>query len=75
LQKPAGRNEAYGKGWTAFDPALYVSIDKEGSYKTLKFVRIKTPKPFEQDPYSLTIQFKISQGVNFFDEHKVYGDA
>ena len=67
LQKPPGRDEAYGGAWTAFDPSMYVSIDKGN----LKLVRVKTPRPSEIDIYKTHWEFKIQSGVNFIDVHRI----
>lgn len=67
LQKPPGRDEAYGGAWTAFDPAMYISIDKGN----LKLVRVKTPRQTEIDIYKTHWEFKIQSGVNFVDVHRV----
>lgn len=71
LQKPPGRDLAYGKDFTAFDSTLYLSMESG----KLKFVKIKTPKPMDgQDPYKFTICYKIKYGVQFYDIHREYGD-
>ena len=70
LQKPPGRELAYGKDFSAFDSTLYISIESG----KLKFVKIKTPKYLEdgKDPYKLTIEFKLRYGVQLYDFHEVY---
>ncbi len=69
LQKPPGRDLAYGKDFTAFDSNLYLSIESG----KLKFVKIKTPKNVDgQDPYRTTINFKIRYGVQLYDVHTNY---
>ena len=67
LQKPPGRDEAYGGAWTAFDPSMYISIDKGN----LKLVRVKTPRQTEIDIYKTHWEFKITKGVNFVDVHRI----
>ena len=66
LQKPPGRDLAYGKDFSAFDSSLYLSIDKG----KVRFVKIKTPKLQEDgiDPYSIAIQYKLRYGVQYYDE-------
>ncbi len=69
LQKPPGRDFAYGKDFTAFDSTLYLSIDKG----KIRFIKIKTPKqlPDGKDPYKLAIEFKLRYGVQLYDTHEV----
>jgi len=68
LQKPPGRDLAYGKDFSAFDSNLYLSIDKN----KIRFVKIKTPKQIEGvDPYKIAIEFKIRYGVQLYDIHTV----
>ena len=67
MQKPPGRKLAFGGPSTAFEPSLYISMDK--GY--LEFEKIKVLKPLDIDPYMLKIQFKISDGVNFYDVHEI----
>jgi len=64
MQKPQGRGIAYGGDPTAWEPMLYISIDKGFA----KFEKIKVPKIIEGvDPYRIKFQFKIRKGVNFTD--------
>ncbi len=63
MQKPPGRKVAFGGGSTAWEPTLYVSIDK--GY--MEFEKIKAPRPMDVDPYRTKIHFTISQGVNFIE--------
>ena len=68
MQKPPGeRKVAFGGASTAFEPTLYVGMDKD----YLGFEKIKVPKLTDIDPYALKIQFKIANGVNFYDVHEV----
>lgn len=68
MQKPPGdRKLAFGGASTAFEPALYIGMDKGW----LGFEKIKVPKIIDVDPYALKIEFKIGKGVNFFDIHTV----
>ena len=70
MQKPPGdRKIAFGGASTAFEPTLYIGMDKD----TLGFEKIKVPKLTEIDPYSIKIQFKIARGVNFYEVHEEYG--
>ncbi len=67
MQKPPGeRKLAFGGASTAFEPTLYIGMDKD----TLGFEKVKVPK-LETDPYAVKIQFRISKGVNFIDVHEV----
>ena len=69
MQKPPGeRKLAFGGASTAFEPTLYIGMDKD----TLGFEKIKVPKVTNIDPYSLKIQFRIQKGVNFTDVHEVF---
>lgn len=71
LQKPPGRDLAYGKDFTAFDSSLYISVESG----KLKFVKIKTPKDLGgKDPYKISIDFKIRYGVQLQDVHVNYGE-
>ncbi len=68
MQKPPGdRKLAYGGAGTAFEPTLYIAMDKDW----LGFEKIKVPKIVDIDPYALKIQFHIDKGVNFLDVHEV----
>ncbi len=68
MQKPPGeRKIAFGGASTAFEPTLYIGMDKD----VLGFEKIKVPKIMDIDPYALKIQFKITKGVNFIDLHTV----
>ncbi len=66
MQKPPGRKLAFGGASTAFEPSLYISMDK--GY--LEFEKIKIPRLLTIDPYSMKIRFKIEKGVNFLDIHE-----
>ena len=62
MQKPPGeRKLAFGGASTAFEPSLYISMDKGW----LGFEKIKIPKITTIDPYNLKIQFELKYGVNF----------
>ena len=61
MQKPAGRKIAFGGGATAWEPTMYISIDK--GY--MEFEKIKAPKAMDFDPYKAKWYFSIRQGVNF----------
>ncbi len=70
MQKPPGeRKIAFGGASTAFEPTLYIGMDKD----TLGFEKIKIPKIIDYDPYSLKIDFKIARGVKFYDIIETYG--
>ena len=61
MQKPVGRKIAFGGGATAWEPTMYISIDK--GY--MEFEKIKAPKQMDFDPYRAKWHFTISKGVNF----------
>ena len=67
MQKPPGRKLAFGGAGTAFEPTLYISMEKD----YLEFEKIKIPRKLDVDPYNLKIQFKIARGVNFYDLHEI----
>jgi len=68
MQKPPGdRKLAFGGASTAFEPTLYIGMDKD----VIGFEKIKVPKITTIDPYALKIQFKITKGVNFVEVHEV----
>lgn len=66
MQKPPGdRKLAFGGASTAFEPALYLSMDiitKTRSY--IAFEKFKVIKPLDFDPYMLKIEFDIEQGIH-----------
>jgi len=65
LQKPFGRDTAYGGSFTLFKPSLYLAIDKN----KMRIIRMKVPKIIPDEPlrdvYRMTIQFRIHRGVQF----------
>ena len=68
MQKPPGdRKLAFGGASTAFEPSLYLWMDKD----TLGFEKIKVVKPTDVDPYSLLIKYKIYKGAKFYDKYEV----
>lgn len=68
MQKPPGdRKLAFGGASTAFEPTLYIGMDKD----VLGFEKIKVPKITTIDPYALKIEFKLKNGVNFYEVHEV----
>ncbi len=68
MQKPPGeRKLAFGGASTAFEPTLYIGMDKD----VLGFEKIKVPKITAIDPYLLKIHFKIKNGVNFYDVNEI----
>lgn len=69
MQKPTGeRKIAYGGESTAWEPTLYIAIDK--GYAS--FVKIRTPKILDPDPYKTKITYHIRKGVNFTDIERIY---
>jgi hypothetical protein len=70
MQKPPGeRKLAFGGASTAFEPSLYIAMDKN----VIGFEKIKLPKILDYDPYAVKITFKIKNGVNFYDENEIVG--
>jgi len=69
MQKPPGRKLAFGGAATAFEPALYLSMDK--GY--IEFEKIKIPRKLDYDPYSIRITFRIRKGVDFYEIHEEVG--
>jgi len=68
MQKPPGdRKLAFGGASTAFEPSLYIAIDKE----VIGFEKIKVPKLLDYDPYSVKITFRLKNGVNFYDINEI----
>lgn len=70
MQKPPGeRKLAFGGAATAFEPTLYIAMDKD----VISFEKIKVIKPLTYDPYAVKIKFKIRDGVNFVDVSEEVG--
>jgi hypothetical protein len=70
MQKPPGdRKLAFGGASTAFEPTLYIGMDKGW----LGFEKVKIPKISDRDPYNLKIEFSLKNGVNFYNISEVYG--
>jgi hypothetical protein len=68
MQKPPGdRKLAFGGASTAFEPTLYLGMDKN----VIGFEKIKVPKILDYDPYAVKIQFKLKNGVNFYDVNEI----
>jgi hypothetical protein len=68
MQKPPGeRKLAFGGASTAFEPSLYIAMDKN----VLSFEKIKVAKPTTIDLDFLKIQFRLKNGANFYDIHEV----
>lgn len=68
MQKPPGdRKLAFGGASTAFEPTLYISMDKE----VIGFEKIKVPKLIDYDPYAVKITFRLKNGVNFYDVNEL----
>ncbi|KKM95074.1 hypothetical protein LCGC14_1191750 [marine sediment metagenome] len=64
MQKPPGsRKLAFGGAATAFEPSLYIWMDKN----TLGFEKIKVPKITAIDPYELKIKYSIYKGAKFYN--------
>lgn len=76
MQKPPGeRKLAFGGASTAFEPALYIGMESNGSNTGwIGFEKIKIARPYGgQDPYSIKIEYRIKNGVTFYDVHEKYG--
>ncbi len=72
MQKPPGsRKLAFGGASTAFEPALYLGMDSNGSNTGwIGFEKIKLPKLYGgDDPYHVKIEYRIKGGVEFYDVH------
>jgi len=70
MQKPPGdRKLAFGGASTAFEPTLYIGMDKN----TLGFEKIKVPKLLNIDPYAVEVTFLLKNGVNFTEVHEEVG--
>lgn len=72
MQKPPGmRRLAFGGAATAFEPTLYLSIDK--GY--IGFEKVKFPKPeyLSMDFNTLKVEFELSKGVNFNNIVEIQG--
>jgi len=68
MQKPPGeRKLAFGGAATAFEPSLYIWMDKD----TLGFEKIKVPKITNVDPYNLKIKYSIYKGAKFYDVKEI----
>lgn len=68
LQKPVGRDIAYGGNPTAWDTCLYVSLESN----KMKIVKVRTPADPKVNPKNMTLSFKLSKGINFYDVHTTY---
>ena len=67
MQKPMGRDIAFGGESTAWEPMLYISIGNGYA----KFTKIKVPRFDEVDPYRIRFTFKIKKGVHFTDVSRI----
>ncbi len=73
MQKPPGnRKLAFGGASTAFEPALYLGMDSNGSNTGwIGFEKIKLPRMYGgDDPYQIKIEYRIKSGVEFYDIHR-----
>lgn len=61
MQKPTGRDIAYGGEATQWEPMLSIAIGNGYA----RFTKIKVPKIFNPDPYKTKFTFQIVKGVNF----------
>ena len=70
MQKPPGdRKLAFGGASTAFEPSLYVWMDKN----TLGFEKIKVPKITATDPEQVKIKYSIYKGAKFYNVKEEVG--
>jgi len=67
MQKHIGGDMAYGGQPTQWEPTLSIAIGNGYA----KFTKIKVPKIFDPDPYSIKFTFKIQKGVNFINVAEV----
>jgi len=75
MQKPPGeRKLAFGGASTAFEPALYLGMESNGANTGwIGFEKIKIVRAYGgQDPYSVKIEYRIKNGVIFYDVHEKY---
>ena len=73
MQKPPGeRKLAFGGAGTAFEPSLYVGMESNGSNTGwIGFEKIKIPRRYDGvDPYKVKIEYRIKEGVEFYDIHE-----
>jgi len=68
LQKPPGRDLAYGAGFTAKRAQLYISLDSN----KMKLVYVKTPRDVK-NPDNMMWTFKLDDGIHFTDIDRYYG--
>ncbi len=69
LQKPPGRDTAYGGEATKFDCELYISMQ----WGKITFAKIRDAiYQDEKDPRNLTIEFEIKNKVEFVETAKTY---
>lgn len=66
MQKPPGRDTAYGGEFTKMDCTFYISIDKlpKPFSAKIKFVKVKKPKPNQYDIYRRYVECSISHGAD-----------
>lgn len=69
LQKPPGRDDAFGGFMLRSRPQLYVSLDKD----LMKVVKAKTPRDPENNPNGWQYKFKLKQGLFFESVERFYG--
>jgi hypothetical protein len=69
LQKPPGRDLAYGSGFTAKRSQLYVSLDTNKA----KLVYVKTPRERGASPDGMAWVFKLVDGMHYTDVDRFYG--
>ena len=67
MQKPTGRDIAYGGEPTQWEPMLSIAVGNGYA----KFTKIKVPRLFEPDPYKIKFTFRIAKGVNFIKTARV----
>lgn len=78
MQKPPGeRKLAFGGASTAFEPALYLGMESNGSNTGwIGFEKIKIVRGYGGlDPYRMKVYYKINNGVEFYDvRHRIEGE-
>lgn len=69
MQKPKGRNLAFGGAATAWEPTLYIIMEPAGNgLGCVSFEKMKLVKGYGGiDPYKLRIDYRIEHGAKFTD--------
>jgi hypothetical protein len=71
LQKPPGRDLAYGAAFSAFRAQLYISLDSN----RCKLVYVKTPRDSRSNPDNKQWAFKLEDGIHFTGVKETYAQT